>query len=259
MEIVIQPDAEAAAHFVADRIAAQLRRKPLSVLGLATGRTMEAVYARLAALHRDEGLRFCGVRAFNLDEYLGLAPDDPASYRAYMNRHIFDHVDLPLDQTHVPDGTATDPAAECRSFEERIREAGGIDLQLLGLGATGHIGFNEPLSPFESRTRPVILAPETLRQNAGPFGGDPARVPRLGLTMGVRTILEARALLMLVTGAAKADVLARVVEGPLTAMASGTAIQLHKDCCVVADEAAAAKLAERDYYRWVRKVRSEDA
>lgn len=257
MDIVIQPDTEAAVRYTAERLAAQIRRKPKSVLGLATGRTMEAVYARVVANHREEGLRCRELRTFNLDEYLGLNGEDPGSYRAYMNRHLFDHLDIPLDQTHLPDGKAADPEAECRAFERKIVEAGGIDLQLLGLGATGHIGFNEPLSPLASRTRPVILAPETLRQNAEPFDGDPERVPRVGLTMGVQTILEARTVLLLVTGAAKAEILARAIEGPVTSQVSASALQFHNDCQVVVDEAAASRLAGLEDYRWIARVRAE--
>ena len=185
-----------------------------------------------------------------LVDLVGLAPDDPRSYHAYMNAHLFSHVDVNLRHTSLPDGTAADLGAEARGYEERIAEAGGIDLQLLGLGETGHIGFNEPLSSLRSRTREKALTPTTRRQNAAFFGGA-ERVPERALTMGVGTILDALEVVLVVTGGAKADVLARATEGPITAMISATALQLHPNCKVIADEAAAERLQGRDYYRWL--------
>ncbi len=232
-------------------IARQLRAQPDSVLGLATGRTMEGVYHRLVGLHRDHGLDFSRCRTFNLDEYIGLPPDDPRSYRQYMNHHLFNRVNIDLRNTHLPDGTAADLKAACREYEASIRRCGGIDLQLLGIGVSGHIGFNEPLSALRSRTRDKSLTPATRRQNAAMFGGNPENVPPRALTMGVGTILEARALLVVVTGAEKADILAQAVEGPITSMVSASAIQLHEDCKVIADETAASRLQGGAYYRWI--------
>jgi glucosamine-6-phosphate deaminase len=153
--------------------------------------------------------------------------------------------------THLLDGMASDLAKEAASYERRIKEAGGIDLQLLGIGEDGHIGFNEPLSALMSRTREKALTPATRRQNAGMFGGDPDRVPARALTMGVGTILDARELLLLATGPAKAAMLAKAVEGPITAMISASTIQLHPRCKVILDEDAAGALTQRDYYEWV--------
>lgn len=251
MEVIIRPDAETAADLVARLIAARLRAKPDLVLGLATGRTMERVYDRLVALAADGGLDFSRCRTFNLDEYIGIPADDEHSYRHYMNRHLFSRINIDPANTHVPDGMADDLRAEAAAYEARIREAGGIDLQLLGIGEAGHIGFNEPLSALMSRTRDKALTPVTRRQNAPMFGGDPERVPPRALTMGVGTILDARELLLLATGAAKAAIIAKAVEGPITAMISATALQLHPNCKVILDAPAAQDLTGRAYYDWI--------
>jgi len=250
MEVIIQKDAEAAAWLVARIIARELRANPHLVLGLATGRTMESVYRMLVRMHREEALDFSLCRTFNLDEYVGLAPSDVHSYRYYMNRYLFLHVNLDLRNTHLPNGMAADLAAECAQFEAMISQCGGIDLQLLGIGRAGHLGFNEPLSALRSRTRVKALAPMTLTQNA-PLFADPARMPRRAITMGVGTILESRRCLLLATGEEKADIIAKAVEGPITAMISATSLQLHPRCTVVVDEAAASRLQGSDYYRWV--------
>ncbi len=250
MEVIIQPDEQAAAALVARIIARALRANPHLVLGLATGRTMEAVYQTLVAMHRRDGLDFSLCHTFNLDEYVGLRPDHPGSYRHYMNRHLFRRVNIDLRDTHLPDGRARDLEAECNRYEELIRRSGGIDLQLLGIGQDGHIGFNEPLSALRSRTRVKQLTPTTIRQNAALFGGA-RRVPRRAMTMGVGTILECRECLLLATGAEKADIVAKAVEGPITAMISATALQLHPQCRVIVDEAAAGMLRGVEYYRWV--------
>ncbi len=250
MEVIIRPTADAAADLVAAVIARELRANPHLVLGLATGRTMEGVYARLVRMHREEGLDFSLCSTFNLDEYVGLSADDPRSYRRYMEERLFGQVNIDRRNTHLPDGMASDLEAECRKYEELIRRFNGIDLQLLGLGRAGHIGFNEPLSALHSRTRVKALSPVTLAQNAPWFGGVD-KVPRRAITMGVGTILECRRCLLLATGAEKADIVARAVEGPITAMISATALQLHPRCTVVVDEAAAAQLHGTDYYRWI--------
>jgi glucosamine-6-phosphate deaminase len=168
-----------------------------------------------------------------------------------MQEHLFSKVDIDVANTHVPDGAAPDLKAAARDYEDRIRAAGGIDVQLLGIGEAGHIGFNEPLSSLVSRTRDKALTPTTRLQNAGMFGGDPERVPKRALTMGVGTILDARELILLATGPAKANIIARAVEGPITSMVSASAIQLHPNCKVIVDEAAAAELKGREYYDFV--------
>ena len=231
-------------------IAKELRANPTLVLGLATGRTMEAVYARLVQLHRERQLDFSLCRTFNLDEYGGLPGSDRHCYRHYMNHHLFLQVNIDLRNTHLPDGLAEDLDAECAQYERRISQCGGIDVQLLGIGRAGHLGFNEPLSALRSRTRVKALAPVTRAQNA-PMFLHPDDVPHRAITMGVGTILDARRCILLATGAEKAEIVAKAVEGPITAMISATALQLHSRCTVVVDEAAAAKLEEAAYYRWI--------
>ncbi len=250
MEVIIRADEDAAARLVARIIVKDLRANPHLVLGLATGRTMESVYRLLAQAHRKERLDFSLCRTFNLDEYVGLPPDHPGSYRYYMNRHLFKRVNIDLRNTHLPESEAADLEAECERYEQRIQRSGGIDLQLLGIGQAGHIGFNEPLSALRSRTRVKMLTPTTILQNAALFGG-PGKVPRRAITMGVGTILDCRRLLLLATGPEKADIVAKAVEGPITAMISATALQWHPRCTVVVDEPAASRLQGADYYRWI--------
>jgi glucosamine-6-phosphate deaminase len=250
VEVIIRPTADAAAALVAQIIARELRANPSLVLGLATGRTMETVYARLARLHREEHLDFSLCRTFNLDEYVGLPGGDRHSYRHYMNHHLFQQVNIDLRNTHLPDGMAQDLEAECRRYEDLIVGSGGINLQLLGIGRTGHLGFNEPLSALHSRTRVKALSPVTLEQNA-PFFKDTGKMPHRAITMGVGTILESQRCLLLATGAEKAGIIARAVEGPITSMISATALQLHPRCTVVVDEPAGSLLQESDYYRWI--------
>lgn len=250
MEIVFQPDAAAAAELAARIIANAVRSRPRLVLGLATGRTMEPVYARLVRLHHEENLDFSGCHTFNLDEYVGLPAADPHSYRAYMQHHLFDRVNIHPENTHLPDGTATDLDAECGRYERLIQDCGGIDLQLLGIGRTGHLGFNEPLSSLRSRTRVKTLSPVTRAQN-GPLFPHPDAMPLRAVTMGVGTILDARRWLLLATGNSKADMVAKAIEGPVTCMITASALQLHPQCTVVLDEAAAGRLQGIKEYRWI--------
>ena len=251
MDVIIQPTAARAEQLAAAIIAKALRAKPHLVLGLATGRTMEGVYGHLARLHREQALDFSRCRTFNLDEYIGLGSGHPGSYRHYMREMLFRHVNLMPENTHLPDGLAVDLSAECEAYEARIRACGGIDLQLLGIGSDGHIGFNEPLSALRSRTREKGLTRATREQNAAMFGGNPEDVPARAITMGVGTILDSRRCLLLAVGADKARILAKAVEGPITSMISASALQLHASCTVIVDEAAAAQLEGAEYYRWI--------
>lgn len=250
MEVIIRPTADEAARLVARLIAHDLRANPALILGLATGRTMERVYEVLVELHHTEDLDFSLCRTFNLDEYVGLAPNDAHSYRHYMDEHLFNRVNIDRRNTHLPNGLAKDLDAECQAYEQRVRDAGGIGLQILGLGRSGHIGFNEPLSALRSRTRVKALSPTTIQQNAPLFGGA-YLVPPRAITMGVGTILDARRVLLLATGPDKAGIVARTVEGPITSMISATALQLHERCTVIVDEPAAVELQGADYYRWI--------
>jgi glucosamine-6-phosphate deaminase len=245
MNLIIEPDAEAACAYAAALLADYVRDVPNPVLGLATGRTMERVYAQLAERHASENLDFSACTTFNLDEYAGVAPSDPHSYRTYMEQHFFRHIAIPRERTNVPLGIAENIAAACAAYEDAIRTAGGIGLQLLGIGATGHIGFNEPLSSFASRTRLVMLDRRTRQQNAEMFGGVAADVPEHAVTMGVGTIMEARRIVLLATGPAKAAIVATALQGPITAMISATALHFHPDCTVILDEDAAATLSDR--------------
>jgi glucosamine-6-phosphate deaminase len=250
MEAIIRPTEESAARLVEQIIAGEIRRNPSCVLGLATGRTMEAVYSLLVESHRERDLDFSLCRTFNLDEYVGIKASDPHSYRYYMNERLFSHVNVDLRNTHLPDGMAGDLDEECRDYEEKIRRCGGIDLQVLGIGKAGHIGFNEPISALASRTRVKALSPTTVEQNAGFFGGA-ENVPHRAITMGVGTILDCRRCILLATGKSKASVIAKAVEGPITSMISATALQLHPHCTVVVDEEAGSRLKAADYYRWI--------
>ncbi len=251
MEVIICPDERAAANLVARVIAHELHARPQLVLGLATGRTMEKVYDELARQYREEKLDFSLCRTFNLDEYIGLPPTDPHSYRHYMHQQLFSRVNIDPRNAHLPDGMAKDLKAECDKYEADIRDCGGIDLQLLGIGRSGHIGFNEPLSALRSRTRDKALTPATIEQNAPLFGGDPKKVPRRAITMGVGTILDAHRIVVLVTGQEKAEIVAKAVEGPITSMVTASVLQLHPRCTVVVDEATAGKLQGTEYYRWI--------
>jgi glucosamine-6-phosphate deaminase len=250
MEVIIQPSRSAAANLVARIISRDLLANPRLVLGLATGVTMEQVYHELVLVHKAQQLDFSRCCTFNLDEYVGLPASDPNSYRHYMNEHLFHRVNIDPSKTHLPDGMAANLDAECLRYEGLIQECGGIDLQLLGLGKAGHIGFNEPLSALRSRTRVKALTPTTIKQNAALFGSE-QKVPRRAITMGVGTIIDARRCVLLATGQAKASILAKAVEGPITSMVSASALQLHPRCTVVVDEEAASDLTEKEYYRWI--------
>ena len=245
VEILDPPDALARA--VAGRIAALVRSRAAEqrpcVLGLATGSTPVGVYRELVRLHREEGLSFRHVETFNLDEYWPMDPGSIHSYRRFMQEHLFGLVDLDPARTHVPPGEvpASGLAEACARYEASIRAAGGIDLQLLGIGKTGHIGFNEPGSGADSRTRVVTLDTVTRRDAAADFFGE-ANVPRQALTMGVATILEARTICLLATGEHKSRILRRAVEGDIDHEVAATFLQRHPDVTVYCDSAAASEL-----------------
>lgn len=250
MEVIILPNPAAVGAAAAQAIAHQVRTKPHSVLGLATGSSPLPLYAELVRRHREELLDFSAVTSFNLDEYVGLTPDHPQSYRHFMQRHLFDHINIPHANTHVPDGMTEEVLSSCEAYEAAIAKAGGIDVQVLGLGANGHIGFNEPTSSLRSRTRFATITEQTRRDNAR-FFDSIDEVPRHCITMGIATILESRLCLLIATGAGKADAVAAMVEGPLSAFCPASALQLHPTAKVFVDEAAASKLAYTSYYRWV--------
>ena len=250
MEVIIRPTTEEAVRLTAELIADAIRQKPFFKLGLATGATMEAVYADLAEMNKAGRVDCSRVHTFNLDEYIGLPPEDPNSYRYYMNKHLFSKINIDMRNTNLPDGLAGDEIAEGLRYEEAIEDAGGIDLQLLGIGNDGHIGFNEPISSLGSRTRAKALTPATYAQNSVYFN-PPESMPKRAFTMGVGTILDAERIVMLITGAKKAGIAAKAIEGPVTSMVTGSAIQLHPNTVVILDEAAAAELTQTEYYKWV--------
>ncbi|HEY2848044.1 MAG TPA: glucosamine-6-phosphate deaminase [Pyrinomonadaceae bacterium] len=244
MLIIIHPSKEAASLQAAKIVADQIRRKPDSVLGLSTGNTPLATYTALIRMHRDEGLDFSDVTTFNLDEYYGISRDDPQSFYSQIHRNFLDHVNVSSDGTHIPDGGAKDIAKTCSDYEAAIREAGGIDLQILGIGRTGHIGFNEPTSSLASRTRLKTLSDETTSDNSK-FSGD---IPQVAITMGIGTILEAKHILLLAFGDAKSNAVAKAIEGPISSSCSASALQMHPDVRFILDGEAAKELAHRSYY-----------
>lgn len=256
MEVLIRDDDDGGSRLAAAVVAKLVREKPNAVLGLATGRTPLLLYQELVRLHREDGLSFRGVTTFNLDEYVGLPPNHSQSYRRFMDENLFRHIDVDPVRTHVPDGMASDLHAECRRYEEGISAAGGIDLQVLGVGRNGHIGFNEPTGSLRSRTWLKILSEQTLKDNGPAFGSMDA-MPRHALTMGIGTILDARHCLLLAFGPAKVRAVAEMIEGPISAMWPATALQLHPRVTVIVDEAAAGGLRYADHYRWVDRHRLE--
>lgn len=249
MEVVLLPDADAVGRLAAERVAAVVRSRPGAVLGLATGSSPAGIYAELARQVAAGALDLGGVTCFALDEYVGIPREHPQSYAAVLRRTVVEPLGLDPARVHVPDGRADDLAAAAREYEEAIAAAGGVDLQILGIGANGHVGFNEPTSSFASRTRIKTLAPRTRADNAR-FFVSPEEVPTHCLTQGLGTILAARELVLVAQGGAKADAVAAAVEGPLTSMCPASVLQLHPRAGVVVDEAAGARLRLADYYRY---------
>ena len=236
-----QTAAQAIAREIADLIEIRSKSGKSTVLGLATGSTPLPLYAELIRLHREAGVSFRSVITFNLDEYEGLGPTHPQSYRFFMEENLFRHLDIPAANIHIPDGLANDPAKNCADFEAAIRDAGGIDLQILGIGRTGHIGFNEPPSAADSRTRRVHLDEVTRRDNSV-FFGNLARVPHGALTMGVATILEARRIELIAFGEAKAEIVRRAMKEAPSPSCPATWLQQHPGCTFHLDAAAARAL-----------------
>ncbi|GAA4692658.1 glucosamine-6-phosphate deaminase [Promicromonospora umidemergens] len=248
MEVVIAPAGELA-RLAADAVQGLLTARPGVVLGLATGSSPLAVYDELARRHAEEGLSFARARAFMLDEYVGLAADHPQRYRNVIDKEFAARVDLAPGAVRGPDGLAEDLPAACAAYEADIAQAGGVDLQLLGIGTDGHIAFNEPGSSLASRTRIKTLTRQTREDNARFFGGSVEQVPRHCLTQGLATIMSARHLVLLASGRAKAEAVHQLVEGPISAMWPATIMQTHPHATVLVDDAAASRLQLADYYR----------
>ncbi|MDA0746943.1 MAG: glucosamine-6-phosphate deaminase [bacterium] len=244
IKLVICETPQAVAKAAAAIFSSLIRSKPTAVLGLATGSTPELTYAELARLHKEEELSFAKTTSFNLDEYWGLNGDHDQSYRYFINQQIVNKVDIRPWNTHVLNGVAENPYLECQAYETTILAVGGVDLWLLGIGANGHIAFNEPGSPVDSRTRLVSLLPDTVKANSdGRFFKDPAEVPRCALSVGIGTIREARKLVLLATGAKKANAIAAALEGPFSPDCPASLLQDHPDCTFVVDQEAASKLS----------------
>lgn len=250
MEIIIQKTAEEGSA-VGGRIVANLiKSDPQAVLGLATGSTPVQLYREMIKWHKEQRLDFSQVTTFNLDEYVGLAADHHASYHRFMQENLFNEINVPTENIHIPDGTAKNIPAFCAQYDSEIATAGGIDLQVLGIGSDGHLGFNEPTSSFASRTRIKTLDEQTVADNQR-FFKESEEVPRHVITMGLCSIMEARTCLLLAFGENKADAVAEMVEGSISSMVPATILQFHRDARIILDEAAASKLQKADYYKWV--------
>jgi len=267
MDIIIRDTYEEMSRYAAGLIASMVRQKPDCVLGLATGSTPIGTYRELARMHREEGLDFSQVKTFNLDEYLGVGIDlnkpykMDQSYARFMYEELFKHINVKKENIHIPDGLAKNPEEFCKEYEEEIRKAGGIDLQLLGIGGDGHWAFNEPGSSLASRTRVEILTKQTLDDNYESFykkaGISREQMPHFAITMGIGTILEARNILMLANGRKKAAVVAKALEGPVTSQVTASAIQLFRGgVTVVLDREAASELKNTEHYLHREKLKS---
>ena len=251
MEVIICKDAPSASSSAARVVARLVREKPNAVLGLATGSTPLMLYQELVRMHTDDELDFSHISTFNLDEYVGLEKDHEQSYHSFMWENLFSHININPENVHIPNGMADDIPASCARYERNIAASGGIDLQVLGIGSDGHIGFNEPTSSFASRTRIKTLTRQTVADNARFFEGGEAQVPHHCITMGIGTIMDARMNLMLAFGEGKAESVAATIEGPVAAIMPASILQHHPVAKLFIDEPAATKLQLANYYRWV--------
>lgn len=239
VKVLKAADAEAAARLAADQLQQAVCAKPACVLGLATGATPIPLYRELIRREQAGLMDFSRVRSVNLDEYKGLAPDHPQSYRRFMRENLFDHINIPADRSFLPDGTQTDSALECAQYDRIIEEHNGIDLQLLGIGRNAHIGFNEPDSCFACGTHQVTLTESTIAANTHFFENE-AQVPRQAYSMGMQAIMQAKRVLLIASGADKAEAIRNSFFGPVTPQVPASILQFHRDVIVIADEAALA-------------------
>lgn len=253
MRVIILQTPEAVSQRAADLVCETIATEETPVLGLATGGTPVATYQELVRRYQAGNVSFSACTTFNLDEYVGLPEGHPESYRCFMNQHLFDRVDFDSRRCHLPQGNILDLQQACQAYEAMIRDSGGIDLQILGIGTDGHIAFNEPGSSLASRTRLKALTEQTRRDNSRFFESLDA-VPKLSITMGIGTILEARKIVLLATGEGKADAVRALAEGPVTASVPASALQLHANVTLLLDETAASKLVRREYYMHVEEI-----
>jgi len=256
MEVIIKENYDQICDEAVGLIYKNWQEKKDLVLGLATGRSPLGVYERLIALYKKGKMDFSRVRTFNLDEYIGLSKDHPQSFAYYMEKNFFRSVNIRRVNIHQLSGTTKDIESHCREYEEKISNAGGIDIQILGIGRNGHIGFNEPSSSLASRTRVKTLTQSTIDANTPSFKNK-TEVPRYCLTMGIETILDARMIILLASGKEKIEAIAKTVEGPLTASVPGSALQLHRRAKIIIDHEAARLLQRKDYYIWVYENRDK--
>jgi glucosamine-6-phosphate deaminase len=254
MLLILKQNSEDLGREAARVVANAVRRNPALRLGLATGSTTVGMYQELVRLHRDEKLDFSRVVTFNLDEYLGLPSSHPHSFHHFMQQNFFAHVNVPPANIHIPDGAITGNYQQyCASYEDAIRRSGGIDLQVLGIGRNGHVGFNEPTSSLGSRTRLKVLSKETIEDNRNFFAAE-ENIPQCAITMGIGTILEAKRILLLASGSSKATAIAKAIEGPLAASVTASALQLHGDVTFIVDREAGAQLKQQEYYQRVLEM-----
>jgi glucosamine-6-phosphate deaminase len=254
MLLVLKSSPEEVGREAARVVANAVRRNPGARLGLATGSTMLGMYRELVRLHREEKLDFSRAVTFNLDEYLGLTSQHPQSFHYFMQQNFFAHVNAMPANIHIPDGgTKGNYQQYCASYENAICDSGGIDLQVLGIGRNGHIGFNEPTSSLGSRTRLKVLSKETIEDNRKFFTAE-EEIPQCAITMGIGTILEAKRVLLLASGPSKAAAIAKAIEGPITASVTASALQLHGDVTFIVDREAGAQLKQQEYYQRVLEM-----
>ena len=244
MKLIVAPDYAGICEKAADIFAAEIHHNPACVLGLATGSTPVGLYQALIRRYQEGALDFSKVQTFNLDEYCGLAGDHPQSYRYFMQKNLFDHVNIPPEHTHIPSGIAVDPEQECRRYDALIESCGGIDIQLLGIGHNGHIGFNEPDDHFPVGSHLTRLAESTIQANSRFFASE-SEVPTHAITMGAGSILKAKKILLMASGEGKAEILCRSMTGPVTPFVPASVLQLHRDVVILADEAAASLIRKQ--------------
>jgi len=252
VEIIILAAAKDAYAEASSRVVDRIHNKPNAVLGLATGNTMLGIYKNLIAEYKQDRVDFSSVKTVNLDEYLGLDPGDPLSFHSYMHKNFFQHVNINKDNSLIPDPLSDNIERECEAYEEAIKERGGIDIQLLGIGRDGHIGFNEPSSSLQARTRVKTLTDETLKDNFGSREG-----PRFAITMGIGTIMDAKEIVLVAVGKKKAKAVSLMVEGPVTASCPASVLQLHPKVKIICDSEAAQLLERKEYYIWVWEHKKE--
>jgi len=262
MRVIIESDYEsmslwAARHIAKEMIEHKKRTDRPFVLGLPTGSSPIGAYRELVRLNREGVISFENVITFNMDEYVGLPREHSESYWSFMHKHLFDHIDIKKENIHIPNGNAPDLERECQEYEEKIRDAGGIDLFLGGIGADGHIAFNEPFSSLSSRTRIKTLTYDTKLMNSRFFGGDPDKVPSKAMTVGVGTVTDAREVVILINGHQKARAMKHAVECAVSQEWTCSALQLHPKAIIVADDAACGEL-KVDTYRYFKDIEKDN-